>query len=142
MARRSLLLALVGVLCVGVGVATGQVSAPNVKAALLRAGYAARTQCGDTAVPPPNLRGRGGAFSYRMVPTCWVVVEQDGYSVSVTPYTTSALARLAYSRTRNPWAKTKREVAIGHVLLSAYRLPVQEWAGISAVVEAAVTTQP
>ena len=30
------------------------------------------------------------------VPTCWVVVGEDGYSAHATPYTTPALAQLAY----------------------------------------------
>jgi hypothetical protein len=88
-------------------------------------------------LPPPHVVA-GQVFTAREVSTCWVVVERDGYSVHVTPYTTTGLARLAYQRTRNPAATTTRKAAIGNVMLTAYRLPAVEWLRISKLVAAAV----
>jgi len=118
--------------------APAPVAAPKVEKALIAAGYPARSQCGITIVPPPRLGSGSHAFAGHDVSTCWVVVERHGYSVHVTPYTSAALAKLAYERTRNPAATTTRRAAIGSVLLSAYRLPALEWSRISTIVASAL----
>jgi hypothetical protein len=55
-----------------------------------------------TMVPPPGFHTAGRVLRTRDVPTCWVVVERDGYSVHATPYTSEALAKLAYERAGIP----------------------------------------
>jgi hypothetical protein len=77
-------------------------------------------------------------FRTHDVSTCWVVVERDGYSLHVTPYTTARLARLASERYGNPAATTTRMAAIGNLLLRAYRLPTLEWLRMSKLVATAV----
>jgi len=128
------LFALVPVSAVG---AASPVAAPKVEKVLIAAGYPARSQCGMVMVPPPRLVV-GQVFRARGVSTCWVVVEREGYSVHVTPYTTARLAKVAYERTRNPAATTTRKAAIGNVVLTAYRLPPLEWLYISKLVASAV----
>ena len=117
------------------------VTAPKVETALITAGYAPRPQCGAVMVPPPLRVGAGRVVTGgHVVPTCSIVVERRGYSVQVIPYTTAQLARLAYQRTNNPAATTTRKVAIGNVVLSAFRIPKAEWLRISKLVAAAVAT--
>jgi len=109
-------------------------SAPAVERALVAAGYPARSECGFTLTPAPHhatIRTVGP-------PTCAVVVERGGYSISVVPYATKRLARLAFASTRNPAARATREVAIGTLLVSAYRLPSGQWARVSKLVESVV----
>jgi hypothetical protein len=119
--------------------AANPVAVPKVEKALVAAGYPARPQCGAQMVPPRPRVGSGQVVTGgHVVPTCRVVVEQKGYSVQVIPYTTSRLARLAYERTINPAATTTRKLAIGNVVLSAYRIPKSEWLRISRIVAAAV----
>jgi len=114
---------------------------PRVEPVLQAGGYPARTQCGQTFVPPLIRHSGNRIVTSRLVPTCWVVVEQDGYSVHVTPYATAALARLAYVRSRNPSARTTRQVTIDNLLLTAYRLPADRWLRISTLVRSAVATK-
>jgi hypothetical protein len=120
-----------------VDAATSPVAAPEVEKVLVAAGYPARSQCGMVMVPPRRLVV-GQVFRARGVSTCWVVVEREGYSVHVTPYTTARLAKVAYERTRNPAAPTTRKAAIGNVVLTAYRLPPPEWLHISKLVASAL----
>jgi hypothetical protein len=129
----------IGLTLVKVARSAAPVAAPEVEKALAAAGYPARSHCGITIVPPPHVGSGNHVFAGHEVPTCWVVVERDGYSVHVTPYTSAALAKLAYERTRNPAAKTTRRAAIGNVVLTAYRLPAREWSRISELVASTLT---
>jgi hypothetical protein len=120
--------------------AANPVSLPNVKSALVAAGYPARTQCGEKIVPYPILYTGSHVIVGRLVPNCWVVVERDGYSLHVDQFATAALAKLAYERGHNRWARNKRAAAIGSFGLSAYRLPAGEWMRITKLVASAVAS--
>jgi len=118
--------------------ATGRLTVPGVRAALVRDGFPARAQCGEVMEPPPALDSHTHIFHTRMVPACWVVVEHDSYSVQVTPHTSDAAAKLAYTRTRNPATKRSRGVVIGKVVVSGFRVGSRDWLQITRVVASVV----
>jgi hypothetical protein len=130
-------IAVIGALaCVGSIHAAGPISASALERSLIAGGYPARSQCGVTLTPPSSRH----ATWTRAVPACWVVVEHADYSLYVVPYATKRMARQALAQTRNPAATAKQEAVVGAVVLSAYRLPVAQWARISKLVEAAVAS--
>ena len=122
----------------GSAAAANPVSAPNIQRALVMAGYPAKSGCGQAMVPPPSLVSGKVTQLSRVVATCWIVVERNGYAAHVIPYTSARLAKLAYDRTFNPAATTTRKAAIGNVVLTAFRLPRPEWQRISGLVTSAV----
>lgn len=96
-------------------------SAPGVKAALLHAGFPARTQCGLVMEPP-----------HGPVHACYVVVEHGGWSVRVVPYATSAAAEGAYTRTAN--ASTTKKARVGRLVVFSFRVPRGDWLRVLSVV--------
>jgi hypothetical protein len=113
---------------------------PHLREALILKGYPARTQCGEVAEPAPPITSHGGVIGLRSVPACWVVIERDGYSVSIIPHSSSAAAKVAYRTMQNPWAKQNRSTTVGHVIIAAFRLPKSDWPRIYRVVKSVVQT--
>jgi hypothetical protein len=110
----------------------------RVAQALVRRGYPVRTQCGEVADPPAPA-GLHGVVVLGSLPACWIVIEGNGYSVSITPRTTSAAATIAYKSVYNRWAKTVRIAAIRNLLVYAFRLPEADWHVIRQAVSDATT---
>lgn len=102
--------------------------------ALVRRGYPVRHPCGSVAEPPPRSSTHGGLIQLKSVPACWLVIYKDGYSVSITPHSTRAAAKVAYERTHNKWARQNRSVAVGRLLVSGFRVPEHEWNVIRGIV--------
>src|ERR1035437_5710258 len=107
---------------------------PRLAQALVRKGYPVRHPCGSVLEPPPPSGTQGRILHATDVPACWLVIYKDGYSVSITPHLNSAAARLAYQRTYNRWAPNTRRIAIGPLLLSAFRIPEADWNVIRRIV--------
>jgi hypothetical protein len=118
--------------------ATPKLTIPHLREALIREGYPARTQCGQVAEPPPAPTSDGGVVRLTSVRACWVIIERDGYSVSIIPHSSSAAAKLAHRSLQNPWAKQSRSATVGYVLISAFRLPKSDWPRIYRVVASVV----
>ena len=104
--------------------------------ALVRRGYPVRHPCGFVLEPPPLSGTHGGVSRSTQVRACWLVIYQDGYSVSITPHSSRAAARLAYQRTYNKWARNTRRITIGQLLVSAFHAPVDDWNVIRRIVSA------
>jgi hypothetical protein len=104
--------------------------------ALVRRGYPVRHPCGFVLEPPPLSGTHGGVSRSTEVRACWLVIYRDGYSVSITPHSSRAAARLAYQRTYNKWARNTRRIKIGRLLVSAFRAPVKDWNVIRRIVSA------
>jgi hypothetical protein len=111
----------------------------RVAQALIRRGYPVRPQCGEVADPPPPTRSHS-VIALGSLPACWIVIESNGYSVSVTPRTSSAAAKIAYKSVYNRWAKTVRVAAIRNLLVYAFRLPEDHWHVIRQAVNDATTS--
>jgi hypothetical protein len=92
--------------------------------------YPVRVVCGGV------LEDRG------FVPACFARIAQGGYSVTIAPHTTEAAARAAYERTSNRWATTKRETAIGTLLLTGFRVPAGTWRSLVRLVRANAPADP
>lgn len=123
--------------------ATNQTAPPlqvpaGLAQALVRQGYPAHQACGSVMEPPPPSRTHGSNIIIRVesVPACWLVMYTSGYSVSITPRSSRAAARLAYLRTHNRWARSTRSIAIGTLLVSGFRLPEADWKVIVRTVSA------
>jgi hypothetical protein len=97
--------------------------------ALVRQGYPAHRACGSILEPPPPLNGSSGSIRVvgRSVPACWLVIYKHRYSIIITPHSSRAAARLAYQRTQNAFAIRTHRIAIGRLLVSAYRVPDAAW---------------
>jgi hypothetical protein len=119
--------------------ATHRLTIPHLREALIRQGYPARTQCGEVAEPPPPRTSNGGAVRMTSVPACWVIIERDGYAVSIIPHSSPAAAKVSYKSMQNRWAKRNRSAAVGYALISAFRLPKSDWARIYRLVTSVVT---
>jgi hypothetical protein len=109
---------------------------PSLAPALVRQGYAVRHPCGSVLEPPPSTGKQGQLLHLRQVPACWLVIYKGSYSVSISPHSSRAAARLAYERTYNKWARNTRRIAIGPLLVSAFRIPDAEWNAIRRIVSA------
>jgi hypothetical protein len=120
--------------------ATPKLTILHLRDALRVEGYPARTQCGEVAEPPPPVGSPGRVIRLGSVPACWVIIERDGYSVSVIPHSSSAAAKASYKSMQNPWAKQNRSTAVGFVVISAFRLPNADWSRIYRVVRSVVPT--
>jgi hypothetical protein len=107
---------------------------PRLAQALVRQGYPVRHPCGSVLEPPPPSITQAQLLHLTDVPACWLVIYKDGYSVSITPRSNSAAARLAYQRSYNKWARNTRRIAIGSLLVSAFRLPEADWNVIRRIV--------
>ncbi len=107
---------------------------PRLAQALVRHGYPVRHPCGSVLEPPPPSGTQGQLRHLTQVPACWLVIYKDGYSVSITPHSNRAAARLAYQRSYNKWARNTRRIAIGPLLVSAFRLPQADWNAIRRIV--------
>ena len=104
--------------------------------ALVRRGYPVRHPCGSVLEPLPSTGTQGQLRHLTQVAACWLVIYKDGYSVSITPHSSRAAARLAYQRSYNKWARSTRRIAIGQLLVSAFRAPVKDWNVIRRIVSA------
>ena len=106
---------------------------------LARQGYPVHQACGSLLEPPPPVHAKAPHIILRgrSVPACWLVIYKSGYSVSITPHSSRAAAKLAYQRTYNRWARDTRRVAIGPLLVSGFRLPEADWKIILRTVSAA-----
>src|ERR1700704_4773411 len=140
--RMSVLVAgLVAVTIASTGYAAmSKLTSPHLREALRLEGYPARTQCGEVAGPPPPVGPQGGVIRLGSVPACWVIIERDGYSVSIIPHSSSAAAKASYKSMQNRWAKQNRSTAVGSVVISAFRLPNADWSRIYRVVRSVVPT--
>ena len=118
--------------------ATSKLRIPHLREALIREGYPARTQCGEVAEPPPPGTN-GGVVGLTSVPACWVIIERNGYAVSIIPHGSPAAAEVSYKSMQNRWAKRNRSAVVGYALISAFRLPKSDWARIYRVVASVVT---
>ena len=108
--------------------------------ALVRQGYPVRHPCGSVIEPPPRIGGtHGHVVLPNDLPACWLVIYKDRYSVSITPHSSPAAARLAYQRTYNKWTRTTRRIVLGRLLVSGFRVPAQDWNAIRQVVSAIVS---
>jgi hypothetical protein len=119
--------------------ATPKLTIPHLREALIRAGYPARTQCGEVAEPLPARTSNGGVVRLTSMPACWVIIERDGYAVSIIPHSNPAAAKDASKSMHNRWAKRSRSAAVGYALISAFRLPKSDWTRIYCVVASVVT---
>jgi hypothetical protein len=81
--------------------ATSKLMIPHLREALIREGYPARTQCGEVAETPPARTAKGGVVRMTSVPACWVIIERNGYSVSIIPHSSPAAAKVAYRSLHN-----------------------------------------
>jgi hypothetical protein len=109
---------------------------PRLAQALAREGYPVRHACGSVLEPLPPTGTQGQLRHLTQVPACWLVIYKDGYSVSITPHSNRAAARLAYQRSYNKWARNTRRIAIGPLLVSAFRVPQEDWTVIRGIVSA------
>ena len=107
---------------------------PRLSQALVRRGYPVRHPCGSVLEPLPSTGTQGQLRHLTQVPACWLVIYKDGYSVSITPHSNRAAARLAYQRSYNRWARNTRRIAIGPLLVSAFRVPQKDWNVIRRIV--------
>jgi hypothetical protein len=112
-------------------------TAAEVQGALLRDGYPARIRCGMgfETVPPLVTRGHQ-VFEGKVVRKCWVIVERDGYHVSVSLFKDAATAHVSYEHIQNRWATNNWRRAIGNALISSYRLPSRDRVRISRAISA------
>jgi len=123
-------------------VATGTAAAPRpltvaqVQEALARDGYPARIRCGMSFETLPVLPRRGHLIMGKRVRRCWVVVERDGYHVSVSLFKDAATAQVSYEHIQNRWATKSWRRAIGNALISSYRLPSHDRVRISQAITA------
>jgi hypothetical protein len=120
--------------------AVPKLTIPHLREALRIEGYPARTQCGEVAEPPPPVGSHGGVIRLGSVPACWVIIERDGYSVSIIPHSSAAAAEASYKSMQNRWAKQNRSTTVGSVVISAFRLPDADWPRIYRVVRSVVPT--
>jgi hypothetical protein len=102
--------------------------------ALVRQGYPVRHPCGSVLEPPPRRGTHGVLVGTRAVAACWLRIYKAGYSVSISPHTSRAAAKLAYQRSYNKWAQNTRRVAIGPFLVSGFRVPEADWNVIRRIV--------
>ncbi len=72
----------------------------------------------------------------KRVRRCWVVVERDGYHVSVSLFKDAATAQVSYEHIQNRWATKSWRRAIGNALISSYRLPSHDRVRISQAITA------
>jgi hypothetical protein len=68
------------------------------------------------------------------MPACWLVIYKDGYSVSVTPHSSRAAAKLALHGIYNKWARTTRRIVLGRLVVSGFRVPAKDWNVIRQIV--------
>jgi hypothetical protein len=102
--------------------------------ALVGGGFPVRHPCGSVLEGPRVSSTNGDVVQLNSVPACWIVIYKDRFSVSITPHSSPAAARLAYERSYNKWARTTRRIAIGRLLLSGFRVPAHAWNVIRLIV--------
>jgi hypothetical protein len=105
---------------------------------LARQGYPAHQACGSVHEPPPPIGTHKSHIIIRggLVPACWLVIYKSGYSVSISPHSSRAAAKLAYRRTYNRWERNTRRIAVGPLLVSGFRLSEADWKVIVRIVSA------
>jgi len=105
---------------------------------LARQGYPAHQACGSVLEPPPRIGAHKSHIIIRggSLPACWLVIYKSGYSVSISPHSSRAAAKLAYQRTYNRWARSTRRIAVGPLLVSGFRLSEADWKVIVRIVSA------
>lgn len=116
-------LAAVALAATATAAAPRPITAAQVQHALTRDGYPARIRCGmglETAPIPPR---RSRLIKGKLVRRCWVLVERDGYHVSVSLFKDAAAAQVSHEHIRNRWATKNWRRATGNALISSYRLP-------------------
>jgi hypothetical protein len=90
----------------------------------------------------PVLPPRSHVIKVKLVRRCWVLVERDGYHVSVSLFKDAATAQVSYEHIQNRWATKNWRGAIGNALISSYKLTRHDRVRISRAVPTLVSQLP